>query len=114
MVFVFVVQESVLPKVEGRDGVSVGGWGDGLVAVVAVVGVGGTGHDAAAVGVVGRVENVVDRTRGQRGVERDLERGRCWGSLLHVEGNGAAPCQCILSCLEEWPEGCRLCVVRWR
>ena len=65
MVFVFVIQASVLPKVEGRDGVSVGGWGDGLVAVVAVVGVGGTGHDAA-VGVVGRVENVVDRTRGQR------------------------------------------------
>ena len=32
------------------------------------VGVGDAGRDAAAVGVVGRVENVVDRTRGQRGV----------------------------------------------
>ena len=35
MLFVFVVQASVLLKVERRDGVGVGGLGDGLVAVVA-------------------------------------------------------------------------------
>lgn len=37
-----------LHKVDGRDGVDVGGREDGLAAVVTVVGLGGAGHVAAA------------------------------------------------------------------